>query len=189
MAQHYDHFVNLTHRAQIAPEHSAPAQQWWDRSTLTFSCQGLYDWFSQSKFRKTPSRYHLFNIWVLLWQPQESWWILSPLRVRNSLGNDTGSQKLLNCCAETLKKKTQPEAERSHRRFQPKLLTSGVFISNCKQDCAKHMANSTAGSTALGTAASPLQRGSGCNGAVLGGLLQHPTASCASWLPAVAFWW
>lgn len=104
MAWHYDHFVNLIHRARTAPEHSAPAQQWWDRSTLTLSCQGLYDWLAQSNFRQTPFKYHLFNIWVLLWQPQENWWILSPLRVRNSLGSDTGSQKLLKCCAETLKK-------------------------------------------------------------------------------------
>ena len=56
MALHYDHFVSLTHRAQTAPEHSAPAQKWWERSTLAFDCQGLYDWFSQSKFRKNPSR-------------------------------------------------------------------------------------------------------------------------------------
>lgn len=81
----------------------------------------------------------------------------------------------------------QPEAERSHRRFQLKLLTLGVFISNCKQERAKRSANSTAGSTALGTAASLLQQGSGCNGAVLGILLQPPTAAGASWLPAVAF--
>lgn len=175
VARHYDHFMSLTHRTRTAPECSAPAQQWWDRSTLTFSCQGLYDWFSQSKFRKKPpSKYYLFNIWVLLCQPQESWWILSPLRVRNSLGNDIGSQKLLNCCTETLKKKMQPEAERSHRRFQSKLLALGVFISNCKQESANHSANSTAGSTALGTAASPLQRGRGCNGAVEGGSSSTP---------------
>lgn len=37
-------------------------------------------------------------------------------------------------------------------------------------------------------AASPLHWGSGCCGAGAG-LLQHPTAPCASWLPAIAFWW
>lgn len=63
----------------------------------------------------------------------------------------------------------QPEAERSHRRFQPKLLTLWVFISNCKQQCVKHSASGTAGGTALGRAASALQRGGGCNGDVPGG--------------------
>lgn len=179
MAWHYDRFANLTHKAQTAPAHSAPEQQRWDRSTLIFGCEGLYDCFSQSKLRKIPFKYHFFSIWVLLWQPEESWCILSPLRVRNSLGNDTGSQNLL-------KKKMRPEAEKSHRRFQPKLLTLWVFISNCKQECANHSANSTARhSVQLPPSAVGhwLQRG------CAPGLLQHSSASCTSWLPAVLFWW
>lgn len=102
----------------------------------------------------------------------DEFWSL--LGVRNSLGNDTDSQKLLNCCAETLKKKVQPEAERSHRAFQCKLLTLQVFIIDCKQECAKHSANGTAPSPAL------MQLPPCCTGAGaaigLGRAPQHPTA-------------
>lgn len=70
------------------------------------------------------------------------------LRVRNSLGYHTDSQKLLNCYAETLKKKKmQPQAGRN-RKLQPRWLTLRVCISNCKQEHAKCSARGKVHSTA-----------------------------------------
>lgn len=87
MALHHHHFVNLTLQSTLHLQRNGGIGL---HRYLIFK-DYMTDFHNQN-FKKTQSKYHLFNISVLLWQPHESWWILFPLGVRNSLRNNTGSQ-------------------------------------------------------------------------------------------------
>lgn len=71
------------------------------------------------------SKYHLFNIWVLLWQLQENWLILSPLRVWNSSGNDTGSQKTAELLCWNVKERNATWGRKKSQKIPAQIINVG----------------------------------------------------------------